>query len=290
MLWSVTPCQSTESGDFIAALQAAFSGTDRDRQVESFFRNHRRRSMRPCSLGVIVFSLLSIPSFSAAAAPQNLAVRSSHHELRVERSVVSPEQIAYNVHVTDLDTGAVMLESHETGGARQPVDATTTSGDVQVHVRLAYTQNFFSAMVAVVRGDTVVDEFRTLWQLEARTQESRTSADVTPSIRAPGAYRVGGDVKAPRVVHRVNPVYPEAARHERISGIVILEVLIGKDGRVKDTAVLKGLPDGLSEAALAAVKQWEFEPATLNGQPVDVIFNLTTNFKIDAPPPPPPVQ
>ncbi|HEX2123008.1 MAG TPA: energy transducer TonB, partial [Thermoanaerobaculia bacterium] len=108
--------------------------------------------------------------------------------------------------------------------------------------------------------------------------------DETPPPAPPsgtGPFRVGGAVKAPVVRHdgRVEPVIPEAARNARVSGIVILEVVIDREGRVSDAKVLKGLPFGLSEAAVEAVKQWNFEPGTLNGQPVDVIFNLTVNMK-----------
>lgn len=100
---------------------------------------------------------------------------------------------------------------------------------------------------------------------------------ISPS--AAGAFRVGGDVTAPIVLRRVDPVIPEAARKARIAGIVILEVVIDKQGRVSDARVLKPLPFGLDAAALEAVRQWTFEPGTLAGQPVDVIFNLTVNIK-----------
>ena len=96
--------------------------------------------------------------------------------------------------------------------------------------------------------------------------------------------RVGGDVKAPVVIHRVDPVYPEQARKARISGIVILEAIIDETGRVTKATVLKPLPFGLDQAALDAVKQWEFRPGTLNGTAVPVIFNMTVNFKLEAPP------
>jgi len=101
-------------------------------------------------------------------------------------------------------------------------------------------------------------------------------------------YRVGGEVKAPVVVYKVEPVYPEEARRERVSGIVIIEALIDRTGAVKDIKVLKPLPFGLSEAAVDAVKQWVFKPGTLDGQPVDVLFNLTVNFKLNKPPDPEP--
>ena len=55
---------------------------------------------------------------------------------------------------------------------------------------------------------------------------------------------------------------------------------IDEQGNVTDVSVLKGLPMGLSEAAVEAVKQWKYKPATLNGKPVAVYFNLTVNFQL----------
>jgi protein TonB len=103
--------------------------------------------------------------------------------------------------------------------------------------------------------------------------------DTAPKIEAP--LRVGGDVKAPTVINRVEPVYPEVARKARISGIVIVECIIDKTGNVTNVQVLKPLPFGLDQAAVDAVRRWKFRPGTLNGQPVDVIFNLTVNFKLN---------
>lgn len=88
-------------------------------------------------------------------------------------------------------------------------------------------------------------------------------------------------MKAPVVRQRVEPVIPEEARKARVSGIVIIEAVIDRQGRVSEARVLKPLPFGLDDAAIEAVKQWTFEPGTLDGQPVDVIFNLTVNVKPD---------
>jgi protein TonB len=96
-----------------------------------------------------------------------------------------------------------------------------------------------------------------------------------------GPLRVGGDVKAPVVQHRVDPIYSDMARKTHVNGIVIVEAIINKNGEVEQVKVIKGLPMGLSESAVEAVKQWKFKPGTLNGEPVDVIFNLTVNFKLD---------
>lgn len=95
-----------------------------------------------------------------------------------------------------------------------------------------------------------------------------------------GPMRVGGDVKAPTVISRAEPVYNDGARKAHVTGVVIVEAIINKEGRVEQVKVIKGLPMGLSEAAEEAVKHWRFRPGTLNGEPVEVIFNLTVNFTL----------
>jgi TonB family protein len=98
----------------------------------------------------------------------------------------------------------------------------------------------------------------------------------------PGYFRVGGDVRPPQVVSRVDPLYPPEARAERVQGIVIIEALIGEDGLIRDVKLLKDLPYGMGQAAVDAVRQWTFVPATKDGKVVPVVFNLTVNFKLDA--------
>ena len=92
--------------------------------------------------------------------------------------------------------------------------------------------------------------------------------------------RVGGNVKAPVAVTRVDPIYTEAARRARIQGFVVIEAVIDRQGNVTEARVLKPLPLGLDLAALEAVKRWKFRPGTLNGQPVPVYYNLTVNFQL----------
>jgi protein TonB len=72
-----------------------------------------------------------------------------------------------------------------------------------------------------------------------------------------------------------------------VQGVVILEAIIGQDGRILDARVLRSIPL-LDQAALDAVKQWEYTPTLLNGVPVPVIMTVTVQFTLPAPPPPPP--
>jgi periplasmic protein TonB len=104
--------------------------------------------------------------------------------------------------------------------------------------------------------------------------------DAPPAPDVDEILEVSGDVVAPVRVHGPLPRYTEPALRNRIQGTVVLRAVIGRDGVVRDIEVLKGLPLGLTERALDAVRRWRYEPATLAGRPVDVYFNLQVYFKL----------
>jgi TonB family protein len=89
--------------------------------------------------------------------------------------------------------------------------------------------------------------------------------------------RVGGSIKAPKKIKDVKPAYPEEAQFARAQGVVIIEATIDANGRIAGARVLKSVPM-LDEAALDAVKQWEFEPTMVNNVAVPVIMTVTVNF------------
>ena len=78
---------------------------------------------------------------------------------------------------------------------------------------------------------------------------------------------------------KVQPEYPEIARSANVDGTVMVQALVGKDGKVKDTKVVKSIAM-LDASAVAAVKQWVFSPTLLNGVPVPVIMTVTVNFTL----------
>lgn len=81
----------------------------------------------------------------------------------------------------------------------------------------------------------------------------------------------------PVPVTTVQPLYPEFAREAQIQGKVVLHVLVGKDGRVKNVKVAKGVT-GLNDAAMDAVKRWVFKPALSNNKPVAVWVEVPVDF------------
>ena len=93
------------------------------------------------------------------------------------------------------------------------------------------------------------------------------------------ALRVGGTIKPPIKVKNVNPAYPPDAQEAKIQGVVIIEARIERDGTVSRARVLKSIPM-LDDAAVDAVRQWEFTPTYLNGVAVPVMMTVTVNFTL----------
>lgn len=96
---------------------------------------------------------------------------------------------------------------------------------------------------------------------------SASLAQTPPPAGPP--FRVGGEVTRPEKIAGAPPVYTVEARKARITGVVILEAVIDEQGNVTDVKVLKGLPGGLDQSAMEAVRTWKFNPATLDGRPVE---------------------
>jgi len=97
-----------------------------------------------------------------------------------------------------------------------------------------------------------------------------------PSKAAP--MRVGGNVQESKLIRRVEPIYPEAARRARVFGMVMLEVKVDENGNVAEVRVVRGHPL-LDEAAINAVKQWKYSPTYLNGEAIPTIATVTLIFQ-----------
>jgi protein TonB len=95
----------------------------------------------------------------------------------------------------------------------------------------------------------------------------------------PVRIRVGGIVSAARLIYQPKPEYPELARMTRTEGEVEFEAVIGKDGTIEELKVLGGHPL-LVKAALEAVRQWRYQPTLLNGEPIEVVTEITVSFKL----------
>lgn len=94
------------------------------------------------------------------------------------------------------------------------------------------------------------------------------------------AVRISGAVK-PKLLKKVNPVYPKEALEKKTQGVVILEAVSDKSGKVKETRTVSSPDPTLTQAASDAVKQWEYEPFVVDGAAKEVLFTVTVTFVLN---------
>jgi len=106
-------------------------------------------------------------------------------------------------------------------------------------------------------------------------ENNRNDSSEEPERR----LRIGGTVVAAKIIRRVQPEYPDAARREHLQGTVKLHAVIGKDGTIRMLRVLTGYCS-LAEAAMKAVRQWRYSPTLLEDNPVEVDTTIEVIFQM----------
>jgi protein TonB len=100
-----------------------------------------------------------------------------------------------------------------------------------------------------------------------------------PKAATPKRITVSQGVQTGLLIRKVQPAYPPLAKQARISGSVVLQAVIGKDGTIQNLKAVSGHPM-LIQSALDAVRQWKYKPYFLNGEPVEVDTQVTVNFTL----------
>jgi TonB family protein len=130
------------------------------------------------------------------------------------------------------------------------------------------------------RKDTATADDWVHKALAAKKQKAESGQRAgAASGMTPQRITIGGNVQESKLVNRTPPVYPPLALQARLSGVVHLAAIIGKDGRVLDLKAIGGHPL-LVPAALEAVKQWVYQPTLLNGNPVEVATQVDVFFTL----------
>ena len=144
-----------------------------------------------------------------------------------------------------------------------------------------FIKSYDHARELAVAAKTAADKAAT----EAATGRERAEAEEAKRAKAAAArreglakaIRVGGQVRPPIKIKEVAPVYPAIAQSARVQGDVVIEATIDQEGKVADARVVKSVPL-LDQAALDAVRQWEYQPSLLNGVPTAVVTTVTIKF------------
>ena len=128
------------------------------------------------------------------------------------------------------------------------------------------------AMFVVVAGVGWWQWYRAWDELESRLPGKQAVSEKAVS-------KISAEDLQPLVMHKVDPVYPEAARQAKLEGVVVLDTVIGRDGSVVKMHAVSG-PDVLAYAAMDAVRWWRFQPYRVNGQAVPVETRLEVEFRL----------
>lgn len=117
------------------------------------------------------------------------------------------------------------------------------------------------------------------WQWQRSWSELETRSAVAESGLQVAPEPVSAETMAKRIVTKVEPAYPEAARRAGTEGLVVLDAVIGADGSVKRLRPVSG-PDLLVQSATEAVQSWKFEPYLTSGQAVEVETMIAVEFRL----------
>lgn len=215
---------------------------------------NRKRYTVPVSLlthSAVVAALIALPLLAPAMLPAVLADDNPRWVTTVLPPPPPPPRLRPAEAQPIADPDAAPTEAPDSIEPEKPVDLDTSFQDSTTPGLVAGTDNIDSVIVP------------------------------PPQIIAapPQPVRVGGSIRQPQKVRNVDPVYPQLAILSRIEGVVIIEATIGPDGKLMDARVLRG-HQMLDQAALVAVRQWEFTPTLLNGVPVPVIMTVTVRFTL----------
>jgi TonB family protein len=189
----------------------------------------------------------------------------------------------------DVDAAKAAVDKAATAGANQyAAESLKAAQDAQTALDAelkaqdgklfkSYDKTKELAVAAKAAGDkAAADAIAAKEKADAAAAKEKAEAAAKAKMKA-AAVRPGGRIMPPKKIKDVPPVYPALAKSAHITGAVTIEATIGTDGKVVDAKVVKSI-SMLDQAALDAVRQWEYLPTMLNGVPVPVVVTVTVNF------------
>lgn len=202
------------------------------------------------------------------------------------RVVVHPSNPTVQLSVTEIsDLFLKKTTSWADGQPVEPVDLTPASP-----IRHAFSEDVHDRSAASIRSYWQQIIFSGKGVPPAEMSDDREVVSFVAGNRGAIGYvsanaalagvRALSVVRPPERIHYVPPVYPEKARLLKREGIVVLDVVIDRDGSVAEVIPLTELEMGLTQAAVRAVERWRFRPPTIDGQPTRATFRLKVNFEL----------
>ena len=288
--------------EVFAAHPNAFTETDVKtlQLLAQRIADSKRASEEVAQPGVAPIASAALPTEAAKVSPDQVA--HSRTELEAEHSVTEPEAVAggtsngqdllSSVLVIAVITVAVLLGVVIGVGfngkrtARRP--ATENVATERKDPASSPAGN--AAQEAVVPDSSQSPAFSGVPQMPSTAPAEPPSGGLIVTQNGKVIYRSNTHEISPafagkpqnpsdRLVRRINPIYPEAARTQRIEGPVVLNARVMGDGSVSEIEIVSGHPL-LAEAATQAVRQWKFQPYSVNGQPIERQERITVRFSL----------
>ena len=200
--------------------------------------------------------------FATAAFADSL--RSDKHFVKID---VQARQ--YHVQIFDAASRGHVANLKVVANDDTPAEANTVAGGTTYKVRVEPHGEAYLVQFTANDGTETIDSMRGGFSTAAKSQPARPTQ----------ALRGGRDVKEPKVLRRIEPVYTDEAKAAGAVGSVVLEVLIDKSGFVREATMVRSMGHGLTESAVDAVKQWQFEASMEGRNPVEVLQEVTVDFR-----------
>ncbi len=239
---------------------------------------NRRRASRPAALFTTVAALALLLPIAALQSPaQDRAGRFAGSVLDPRAALVPNATVI----LANTKSGAKNMTTSDIAGHYEFNGL--PAGDYQMTVLQPGFASWSGHVVLAPTQNAAQDVSLSMGQVKetVNVHDGAVSAAQPVAASDPRRIRIGGNVQATKLITKINPVYPAAAKQARSQGAVQLQGLIGENGRVSALTVLNSEIDpDLARAAVEAVQQWVYQPTLLNGEPIDVITNITVNFTL----------
>jgi TonB family protein len=252
-----------------------------------------RRPLTRSTRIAIAFALLCVATMIAGVAAQrfstfsgslldqsnaflpNVAVSLTNNNSKVQYKVRTDS--SGHFEFVGLPDGEYALAAEEPGFAPF-TDAITIAGRDVVRAIQLQLGSLHETITITGGGPAAATDPAKRQEYRQRAEEqNRKAAEACAS--GTFAAGIGGNIRQPTKVADFKPRYPESLQAAKIGGVVTLEAVIGTDGFVRDVRIVTGVNPELDNAAVEAVRQWEFSATLLNSCPVEVHMNVTANFK-----------
>jgi protein TonB len=113
------------------------------------------------------------------------------------------------------------------------------------------------------------------------SRSSTAAPQAQTPTRNPERIPIGGNVQAAMLIRQVKPEYPQELKDQGVTGVVKIKAILSKTGDLLNPVVMNTVDSRLAQLALDAVKQFQYRPTLLNGQPVEVVTTIDIAFELD---------